>query len=252
MPETTDEGSRTPQLWWEQKTGSKQPTMLPSAKEKLPEGVTSRLESVHKYAVDTYTSGVNKAVETKDSIIMKATEAVKVSCDSSMPFAKKALGTAQPYVVKAVNMATPVITSATPLVKSTYSLVEPLVSSTKTYISENKTVGPYFDKGVVLANEMVDKTVEYCTDVTTDPAVPFSPISKEIVDDATREVTKTPTSVHIRGRVQGVGVEEWPEGTLSPVEDVVMTELHNQDPNDSSDDDDDDDDDDAENSILSH
>lgn len=218
------------------------------AKEKLPEGVTSRLESVHNYAVDTYTSSMSKAMETKESIVTKATEAAKSGYDTSLPYAIKVLGTAQPYVVRAVNMVSPIITSASPLVKKTYSLVEPVVASTRTYVSENKTVGPYLDKSIVIANEFVDRTVEYCTDSTVivaQSAVSSSP-KKIVSHEDTKETIKTPTVVQIRGQMYDV--DDWPPKGTPISEDTVMEELHHQDFRDLTDDSEDDD----EISFLSH
>ena len=198
------------------------------AKEKLPIGVTSRLESIHNYALDAYTSSMCKAIETKDSIVNKATEAAKTGYDNSLPYAIKVLDNAQPYVVQAVNLVSPVISSAAPLIKRTYTFVEPVVETTKTYMSENKVVGPYFDKSMIIASEVVDRTVEYCTENTVVAAQSVSTGLQEVVriEDA-REATKTPTSILVRGQVQGV--DDWPpEGILNDVG-IVVEELPNQD-----------------------
>ena len=139
-------------------------------------------------------------------------------------------------------MVYPVISSATPLIKKTYSFVEPVVETTKTYISENKVVGPYFDKSMVIASEVLDRTVEYCTDNTVIAAQPVSTGLQEVVgiEDA-REATKTPTSIQVRGQVEGV--DDWlPDGILN-AEDIVMDELSSQDALDQMDD---------ELSLLSH
>ena len=113
-------------------------------------------------ATSTYRTGVKTATVASDTAMETIVPIIRSSYEAGLPYAKKGLAVAQPYVVRVVSISEPLLSRASPLVSYTYKNVEPVLDYGKKRLSESITVGPLFEKGLVIVSDAVDQTLNYC------------------------------------------------------------------------------------------